>query len=429
MRATYHLAVLALLGATTFGGLDVGRPDAASAAAPSPTPTAQSQLISTSLTAPLSIGSAGGGQAVTVQQAVTQVAATDGADAPAPVSPAPARWVQNFKSTELFDGPDRNARSLGTAAQFSTFELVDDDGAGGRAKLFDRGQGVGRLPSQVWANPADFGPAGPPKPEFALAAGGTVNPVTGKKAPERVGTGWPRVPSAEAAVVIDGESGAVLYGKNAYERLAPASLTKILTAIVAIEAGRPEDRVKVDVDASTMWDSTVMGLEPGEVLTLETLLYGLMLPSGNDAAVAIARYIGGSEARFMEMMNERVRTLGLQDSQFRNPHGLDEDGHYSTPYDLTMMARYGMENSLFYNLSATKTWQGEGYTLNNLNKLLGQYPGADGVKVGFTDAAGRCLVASATRNGKRVFVTVLKSFDPAGDSRMLLDYAFQNFKW
>ena len=131
----------------------------------------------------------------------------------------------------------------------------------------------------------------------------------------------------------------------------------------------------------------------------------------------------------MEMMNERVRTLGLLDSQFRNPHGLDEDGHYSTAYDMTMMARHGMQDGLFYNLSATKTWQAEGYRLANLNKLLGQYPGADGVKVGFTDNAGRCLVASATRNGKRVFVTVIRSFDPAGDSRMLLDYAFQNFKW
>ena len=427
MRATYHIAVLALLGATTVGGFGGGeaRSEVAAAAAPSATPTAQSQLISTSLTAPLSIGAATGGDAGTVQQAA---AAEPPPTVLAPRAATPARWVQNFEVTELFDGPDGNARGLGTASQFSTFELLED-GAGGRVKLYDRGQGVGRLPSVVWADPADFGPAGPPKPEFELATGGTINPVTGKKAPERVGTSWPRIPSAEAAVVIDGESGAVLYGKNAYQRIAPASLTKILTAIVAIENGRAQDKVKVDVDASKMWDSTVMGLEPGEVLTLETLLYGLMLPSGNDAALAIARHIGGSESRFMEMMNERVRTLGLQDSHFRNPHGLDEDGHYSTPYDLTMLARYGMQDGLFYNLSATKTWQGEGYTLNNLNKLLGQYPGADGVKVGFTDAAGRCLVASATRNGKRVFVTVQRSFDPAGDSRMLLDYAFQNFKW
>ena len=425
MRATYHIAVLALLGATTVGGIDSGEARSEPVAAASPTPTAQSQLITASLTAPLSIGSAVGSDAGTVQQAVAT-------EPPAPIAGVEtaraARWVQNFKTTELFDGPDAKARSLGTAVQFSTCELIDE-GAGSRAKLFDRGQGTGRLPSLVWANPSDLGPAGPPKPEFELAAGGTVNPVTGKKAPERVGSGWPRIPSAEAAVVIDGESGAVLYGKNAHERLAPASLTKILTAIVAIEHGRAQDRVKVDVDASTMWDSTVMGLEPGEVLSLETLLFGLMLPSGNDAALAIARHVGGSEARFLDMMNERVKTLGLWGSHFRNPHGLDEDGHYSTPYDLTMLARHGMQDGLFYNLSATKTWQGEGYTLNNLNKLLGQYPGADGVKVGFTDAAGRCLVASATRNGKRVFVTVQRSFDPAGDSRMLLDYAFQNFKW
>ncbi len=172
-----------------------------------------------------------------------------------------------------------------------------------------------------------------------------------------------------------------------------------------------------------------MGLTPGEVVSLETLLYGLMLPSGNDAALAIGRHVAGSDARFVEMMNEKARALGLVDTQFRNPHGLDADGHYSSPYDLAMMSRHGMQDPLFHSLSATQHWQSEGYNLWNLNKLLGQYPGADGVKVGFTDNAGRCIVASATRNGRRVFVALIRSHDPVGESRMLLDYAFQNFRW
>jgi D-alanyl-D-alanine carboxypeptidase (penicillin-binding protein 5/6) len=165
------------------------------------------------------------------------------------------------------------------------------------------------------------------------------------------------------------------------------------------------------------------------VVSLEALLYGLMLPSGNDAALAIGRHIGGSDVRFVELMNEKVQALGLENSQFRNPHGLDEPGHFSSPYDLAMMARQGMQDPAFYNLSVARAWQGEGYSLWNLNKLLGQYPGADGVKVGFTDRAGRCIVASATRNGHRVFVALIRSNDPVGESRMLLDYAFQNFKW
>jgi serine-type D-Ala-D-Ala carboxypeptidase (penicillin-binding protein 5/6) len=165
------------------------------------------------------------------------------------------------------------------------------------------------------------------------------------------------------------------------------------------------------------------------VVSLETLLYGLMLPSGNDAALAIARHVAGSDARFVELMNEKVRALGLEDSQFRNPHGLDEEGHYSSPYDLAMLARHGMQDPLFYNLAATRNRHADGFDLWNLNRLLGQYPGADGVKVGYTDEAGRCIVSSATRNGHRVFVTLIRSHDPVGESRLLLDYAFQNFRW
>ncbi|MBA2450833.1 MAG: D-alanyl-D-alanine carboxypeptidase [Chloroflexi bacterium] len=431
MRATFHLGVLVLLGVMTLGGLgakigweavraessipDVGAAPKAAAAGGGPAPSGPARPA--------------GGPAIESTRAQVLPA-----PALAPAKRPPRRWVQNFRPSELFAGPERGAARLGAVGQFTTYELVEGgDGAAagtgsGRVKLFDPGLGVGRLPGYVWADPKDFGPSGPPQPLFELTDGGGPDPTTGRPAPERVG-GWPRVPTAELAVVLDGDSGAILYGKNAHGQVAPASLTKILTAIVAIEHGKPQDKVRIDIDSRTMWDSTVMGLQPGDVISLETLLYGLMLPSGNDAALAIGRYISGSDDRFVELMNGRARTLGLEDTQIRNPHGLDEPGHYSSPYDLATMARHGMQDPLFYHLSATRNWHAEGFDLWNLNRLLGQYPGADGVKVGYTDDAGRCIVSSATRNGHRVFVSLIRSHDPVGESRMLLDYAFQNFRW
>ena len=423
MRATHHLAILLLLAAMTLGGVGARWHLEARAVASSASPGL----------APSSVPSVLAGTGVPTGM----VAAVNPAPAPEPQvppaiaeapKPPPPSWVQNFRVTELFAGPEPNAARLGPAAQFSSFRLIEPRETG-RAKLFDPGRGEGRLPGYVWANLQDFGPAGPPQPEFELAGSTALNPLTQRPTPERVGNVWPRIPSAEGVVVLDGDSGAVLYGKNAHARMAPASLTKILTAIVAIERGKAQDRVRVDVDSRTMYDNTVMGLTPGQTVSLETLLYGLMLPSGNDAALAIARYVGGSDAAFVALMNDKVRALGLTDSSFRNPHGWDEEGHVSSAYDLAMMARHGMQDPLFYSLSASRTWQAEGYVLWNLNRLLGQYPGADGVKVGYTDDAGRCLVASATRNGRRVFVTVMRSNDPTGESRMLLDYAFQNFRW
>jgi hypothetical protein len=427
MRATYHLSILVLLAVMTVGGVGARLGgDGRGSARPMP------ELAGLATRLVPSSARASAEAAPPVEQTASHAAA--GAT-PAPTRPAPARWVQNFRPTELFAGPERGAASLGTVGQFNTYRLVEDadgpptDRNTGRAKLYDPGQGIGRLPSYVWADPRDFGPSGAPRPEFELGSASVVDPFTGLRTPERTGDSWPRLPSAELAVVLDGTSGGILYGKNAHARLAPASLTKIVTAIVGIEQGKPQDRVRVDVDSRTMWESTVMGLTPGDVVSLETLLYGLMLPSGNDAALAIARHVAGSDARFVELMNEKVRALGLEDSQFRNPHGLDEEGHYSSPYDLAMLARHGMQDPLFYNLSATRNRHADGFDLWNLNRLLGQYPGADGVKVGYTDEAGRCIVSSATRNGHRVFVTLIRSHDPVGESRLLLDYAFQNFKW
>jgi D-alanyl-D-alanine carboxypeptidase (penicillin-binding protein 5/6) len=235
------------------------------------------------------------------------------------------------------------------------------------------------------------------------------------------------------AVVLDERSGAVLYGREEHREVAPASLTKIVTAMVALEAGNPASRVGVSVDSRVMWDSTVMGLRPGEEVSLEDLLYGLMLPSGNDAAIAIARFIAGDEWLFSELMNAKVRQLGLQHTNFVNSHGLDANGHYSSAYDMARLARAAMRDPVFRRLAAAKEWEASGflrsYRLVNLNRLLWQYPGADGVKIGYTDAAGRTMVVSATRDGHRVYASFMRSSNLVADGTALLDYAFNAYAW
>jgi len=439
MRLTHHLAVLALLGVMALGSLGARWGDVATSvamAAPSPTPIIFGVAPSASVVhaAPSS-----------APNVVSSMAASGGSNGGPVVAAAPSptagvaaavpevahQWVQNFKPTETFDGPDAQAKSLGTVPQFTTFDVLEQV-ENGRSRLFDPGRGEGRLPATVWANLGDFGPAGPPKYQYELAKGGDMVAATGKKAPDRIASGWPPLPSAESAVIIDGESGAVLYAKSSHTRLAQASTTKIMTAILALENGRLDDKITVSIDSNKLYnetESTVMGLMPGQTVTLETLLYGLMLSSGNDAAIEIAKHVAGSEARFVEMMNAKAQALGLRDTQFKNPHGLDASGHYSSAYDLATLARYGYQNPKFYEIANTRHWVGDSFDLWNLNKLLAAYPGADGVKPGFTDNAGKCLVGSAVRDNHRVFVTVLRSDDTTQDSKWLLDYAFDSFRW
>jgi D-alanyl-D-alanine carboxypeptidase len=158
-----------------------------------------------------------------------------------------------------------------------------------------------------------------------------------------------------------------------------------------------------------------------------------MLPSGNDAALAIANHVAGSESGFVALMNAKARELSLDDTQFQNPHGLHAAGHYSTVYDMTMLARYGMQKHPFFvRLSAAKYWEVAGrrsYELYNLNRLLTQYKGGDGVKVGYTEEAGKTFVGSATRDGHRVYVGLMKSQNLWEDTPPLLDWAFENFTW
>lgn len=241
----------------------------------------------------------------------------------------------------------------------------------------------------------------------------------------------PSIP-APFSIAIDARSGSILYARNMHGRVAPASLTKIVTALVAIEHGDLDEWVAVEFDDEELYDSTLMGIRNGEWYTLRDLLYGLMLPSGNDSALAIANHISGSEEQFAELMNIKVGQLGLTDSHFVNPHGLDEADHYSSPYDMAMITRYALRNSFFAKLAATRTWDvngTRGYTIYNLNRLLGNYPGADGVKVGYTEAAGPSIVASATRDGNQAIVAFMGGRDTAGESTRLFNYIFENFTW
>ncbi|HEX5480099.1 MAG TPA: D-alanyl-D-alanine carboxypeptidase family protein [Dehalococcoidia bacterium] len=238
--------------------------------------------------------------------------------------------------------------------------------------------------------------------------------------------------TARNAVVIDGDTGRVLYGLSEHERRPPASTTKIMTAILAIEHGDLGRTVVSDVDGSTMTDSSIMGLRIGVPITIEDLLYGLMLPSGNDAALVLAENTSGSVPAFVDAMNQKAAALGLRDTHFVNPHGLDNPDHYSSAYDLAWMARYGMNNPEFAKIVGTQYWHlapPSDYDLHNGNSLLATYPGADGVKIGWTDAAGWTLVASAVRDGHRLFVAVLDTQDRDADATALLDWAFGNFRW
>lgn len=238
--------------------------------------------------------------------------------------------------------------------------------------------------------------------------------------------------SAKSAVLIDGASGRVLYEHNAYEKLPMASTTKIMTGLLACESGKLDKTVKVSPFASGTEGSSLW-LKIGEKLTLEELTYGLMLKSGNDAAVTIAEYLGGSIDAFALLMNKRAREIGAKNTNFVNPHGLDAEGHYTTAYDLALIAREAMKNDKFREIVSTKTYsipmQGENWdrALKNHNKLLWQYEGCIGIKTGYTKKCGRCLVTSAERDGKLICVT-LNAPDDWNDHKKLLDMGFSDYK-
>lgn len=229
--------------------------------------------------------------------------------------------------------------------------------------------------------------------------------------------------SATASILMDADSGRVLYEHNADRQMLIASTTKILTALVALREGNLSDMVKVSREAAYTEGSS-MYLKEGEQLTLETLLYGLMLCSGNDAAVAIAQHVGGSTAAFVEMMNETAHELGMANSSFANPNGLDADTHYSTARDMAILACAALENETLLRIASTKNMTIGGRTMTNHNKLLSYQEGCLGLKTGYTKAAGRTLVSCAEQNGQRLVAVTLQDGNDWVDHQALFDYGF-----
>lgn len=241
------------------------------------------------------------------------------------------------------------------------------------------------------------------------------------------------------AVLMDFTTGQVLYDKNMHQRMFPASTTKILTAIIALEKGNLSDIVTANDDVTKI-DGNAMYLVPGEQLSLEQLLYAMLLESANDAAVAIADHIGSSIEGFADLMNKKAKEIGANDSHFVNPNGLPNENHYATPYDMALIARYAMNNETFRKIVSTMHYQipptnkfNKPRDLWISNKLIKptsfHYDGADGVKTGYTVAANQVFVGSATRNGHRL-ISVIMGDEGANiwsDTIKLLNYGFNNY--
>ena len=252
---------------------------------------------------------------------------------------------------------------------------------------------------------------------------GTAAPPNAAAAPDEA--------TSSAAVVLEVGTNRVLFESNPNEKMPMASTTKIMTALVALENGAPDDTVAIPHEAVGVEGSSIY-LRDGETLTLEQLLYGLMLSSGNDAAVAIACHIGGSVEGFVDMMNAKAAKIGAKNTHFSNPNGLHDEDHYTTAYDLARITSCALKDPGFQKICSTQYKEipgptGTPRTLKNKNKILWQYEGGNGVKTGFTEAAGKCLVASAQREDMQVVCVVLNSSSMFAQSMALMNAAFEDF--
>lgn len=257
----------------------------------------------------------------------------------------------------------------------------------------------------------------------------------------------------ESAVLIDADTGTILAQKNADKKMYPASLTKIMTAILAIEMGELTDIITVDNETPHEIDGSHIALEPGEILTLKDLLYALMLPSANDAASVIAKHYGKSLDGFVKIMNEKAKELGAYNTNFENPHGLHSDNHYTTAADLALITKYAMENETFRKIVATTRYEiqttnkkNESRPFTTLNRLLYNnnnnqilvdgayispyYEYATGVKTGYTPEAGNCLAATAEKDGTRLIAVTMKgiSLEMYQDAHNLFNYGFKEYE-
>lgn len=256
--------------------------------------------------------------------------------------------------------------------------------------------------------------------------------------------------NGEGAILIDYDTGEILFQKNSHLKLYPASTTKMMTAILAVEHSSLNELVTVDQEVVSLTKGSHIALEPGEVLTMEQMLHALLLPSANDAALAIAKHVGGSIENFISMMNQKASELGALDTNFVNPNGLHDDRHVSSAYDLALIGRYAMSNETIRSIVDKVTYEipptnikTETRYFKTTNKLLfsselidkngelvaARYDAASGVKTGYTSQAMNCLVSYGEKNGQRLIAAVLKADGNMvfSDSQKLLDYGFENY--
>ena len=234
--------------------------------------------------------------------------------------------------------------------------------------------------------------------------------------------------SAAGVVLMDADSGRVLYAKNEDDKRLIASITKLMTALVALESGHALDEVVTVRPEWTGIEGSSLYLRAGEQLRLETLLYGMMLRSGNDAAEAVAGYCGGSADTFVSAMNAKAREIGMRNSSFANPSGLNADEHYSTARDMAILAKACLENETLKTIVSTRSIALEGRVFVNHNKLLQQYEGCIGLKTGYTEKAGRTLVSAAQRDGMTLICVTLNAPDDWRDHASLFDYGFAQYE-
>ena len=245
--------------------------------------------------------------------------------------------------------------------------------------------------------------------------------------------------NSASAIIMEQSTGKVLYEKNAYEKRPMASMTKVMTMLLImeeLEKGNIKltDMVTISKNASDMGGSQIF-IEAGEEVSVEDLLKGIAVASANDASVAMAEYIGGTEKNFVKMMNDKAKELGMKNTKYKNSHGLDEDGHYTTAYDMALVSKELLNHKDILNYSSLyedylTRKNGAKFWLVNTNKLIRFYKGVDGLKTGYTERAGHCLTATMEKNGMRVITVVMKSGSTenrSGDTVTLLEYAFSNF--
>lgn len=238
--------------------------------------------------------------------------------------------------------------------------------------------------------------------------------------------------SCRSCVLMDSDSGRVLYAKDKDNPRLIASITKIMTAILAIESGRLEEEVTVGEEVLTMYGSNIY-IELGEKIKLMDLVYGLMLRSGNDAAIVIATFIGGTEEKFVQMMNKKAQEIGMTNTVFNNSHGLDEvTQNKSTAYDMALLSSYASKNETYMKIVGTKKYtvqsDKKSYIWHNRNKLLGSYEYATGGKTGYTPSAGRTLVTNASNNGLNLTAVTLNDGNEYVSHEAMYDYGFENYK-